>query len=211
MTPNIDRAAEKAIETILRFDLDTRCPDPMAVLKLLPNVYLVSHDLPTQTIEANQDAVTLVNSTSDGLQFIVIYNAKIDPFKLRFALARELAHVILEHDGSSPADVWSAESACFAYHFLCPLSVRKPSINYRPIRFCISWEMKDMMTFGSVADMKKHIADERNRINRFIGKDDTCGADDIQLINRVDHDRTTGWKNCFDVVVDGKTIGYCGE
>ena len=36
------------------------------------------------------------------------------------ALARELGHIVLGHDGSRPEEVRTAEALCFAQHLLCP-------------------------------------------------------------------------------------------
>lgn len=214
MTPNIENAAVKAVETVEQYKLSPNHPDPLIVLNQLNNVYLISHDAPEiDGLYDNQDALTLVNKTDNGLQYIVIYNRTIDQHKLRFALARELAHIILEHDGSSPEDVWSAEAACFAYHFLCPLPLmaKKTIINYRPIRINLSWELKEMVAFDSISEMKAQIADERNRYNRFIGKNLRYKPEDVELINHFEFDKRTGWKNCCEVVIDGKKVGYCGE
>ena len=211
MKPNLENAAVKANETISRYNIQIESTDPLAVLKQLKNVYLVSHDAPV-TNGANQDAVTLVNKTKDGLQYIVIYNSAIDADRLHFALARELGHIILRHDGSSPEDIWAAEADCFAYHFLCPAPIimRKKPINYRPVRISLSWEMKDMLVFDSIDEMKSHIVEEQNKFNRFVGKGETFGADDVE-IKSVGHDKRIGWKNCCEIVMNGRTVGYCGE
>lgn len=209
MNPNLEIAAEKAVETVLRFNLNTRKPDPLPVLEQLNNVYLISHDFPVSSVGGNQDAITLVNKAESGLQFIVMYNRTIDPFALRIALARELGHIILNHDGSTPEEEWSAEANCFAYHFLCPM-IKTKKINYRPLRVSLSWEMKESIVFESIEEMKMHIADEKNRFNRFIGKNRSYNADDVDLVKKQD-DRQIGWKNCYDIVLDGKIIGHCGE
>jgi hypothetical protein len=39
---------------------------------------------------------------------------------LQRALAREMGHIVLGHDGSLPEDVRMAEALTFAHHFLCP-------------------------------------------------------------------------------------------
>ena len=212
MKPNLENAAVKANEVISKYKLRIESTDPLIILKQLPNVYLVSHDAPVCE-GANQDAITLVNKTKNGLQFIVIYNSGIDADRLRFALARELGHIILKHDGSSPEEVWAAEADCFAYHFLCPvpLVMRKKVINYRPVRISLSWELKDSIVFDSVDEMKLHIAEEQNRYNRFIGKKETFGADDVEIVKTVENDQRIGWKNCCEIVLNGQKVGYCGE
>ena len=190
---DLERAAAKAAEYA--------GADPLAVLERLGNVLLISHDAPWMS-GTNQDAITLVNKTDKGLQYIVIYNRSADPFLLRFALARELGNVVLEHDGSEGEDVWAMESECFAYHFLCH---RK--INFRPVRICLSWEMKDSMAFGSIKEMREYIADQRTKYNRFIGRSTSCKPEDIVLVSNSDR----SWRNGYNVILEGETIGYCGE
>ena len=190
---NLERAAAKAAEIAGK--------EPLAVLESLGNVLLISHDIPW-TNGTNQDAVTLVNKTEKGLQYIVIYNRSADPFHLRFALARELGNIVLEHDGTEPEEVWSMEAECFAYHFLC-----HRMINYRPVRFCLSWEMKDSLTFGSIKELREFIAVEQTKYSRFIGRETSYRPEDITLVSNSDR----SWRNGYDVVLEGRTIGYCGE
>lgn len=203
MIPKLENAASKAVEVL---DLGR---DPLTVLRKLSNVFLLPIDF-TQDGQANQDAFTLVNKTESGLQYIVIYNLSTPPFRLRTALAKQLGHVVLEHDGNAPEEVWTEEANCFAYHFICQTGKAK-RINFRPLRFCLSWEMKGMIEFDSVEDLKSFVADEQNKFYKFIGKHSNFSSDDVELVKPLDYDRRTGWKNCYDIVLDGKTVGHCGE
>ena len=202
MIPNLDYAAEKAIDTL---ELGR---EPLTVLRKMHNVLLVPLSF-TQHGSVNQ-AFTLVNKSDNGLQYIVLYNLSTPPYQLRVALAKQLAHVVLEHDGNAPEDVWTAEADCFAYHFLCPVWKAK-KINFRPTRFCLSWEMKDMIVFESMDALKCYIAEDQNKVNKFIGKPRSFSPDDVELVRPLEYDKRVGWRNCFDIVLDGKTIGHCGE
>ena len=41
-------------------------------------------------------------------------------FIVQRALAREMGHIVLGHDGTRPEEVRNAEALCFAHHLLCP-------------------------------------------------------------------------------------------
>ena len=220
MTPDYKKAAAKAVETAARFNSDA-----LSILKSLNNVHLIAYSI-NRISEAgfycseemfngqNQDAFTLANKKDGKLQYIIIYNQTVSPVKLRYALSRELGHVMLEHDGSSAEEIWSEEANCFSYHFLCPLPLmeNKPkSINFKPKCSSILWGMKNIRTFDSIDHMKLYVADQKNRINRFVGSKNQYEPDDVELTKAAEYDRLTGWKNCFDVVLDGQTLGYCGE
>ena len=45
---------------------------------------------------------------------------RLPQYLVQRALAREMGHIVLGHDGSRPQDVRNAEALCFAHHLLCP-------------------------------------------------------------------------------------------
>lgn len=53
----------------------------------------------------------------DG-SYLVIYNQEMPCKSIRYAVARELGHIVMEHDGSRPEDVRMEEANCFARKFL---------------------------------------------------------------------------------------------
>ena len=70
--------------------------------------------------EKNQDAFTSVNLKDGKKLYIVTYNQKLSQVFVQRALARELGHIVLGHDGSRPEDVRNEEAKCFANHLLAP-------------------------------------------------------------------------------------------
>lgn len=209
MKPDIEKAASKAIKAANDFGVD-----PLTALSRIRNVLLLPYEITGfgLPMQSNQDAFTLVNNADGILQFIVIYNKKLPEYKTSIVLARELGHVIMQHDGNIPEEIWQEEALCFAYHYIATLSMlQTKKIYFRPLQHCLSWEMKAMITFDSVESMKRFVADERNKFCRFIGKSATFSIDDVELMNTVDFERQTGWKNCFDIAIDGQTVGHCGE
>jgi Zn-dependent peptidase ImmA (M78 family) len=224
MEPNLKKAATKAIDTLIHFEADPADINPFIIYNQLPNVVLVSCDEDQNvsylceflSSDKNRDAVTLVNKEDGTLRYIVVYDPNLPPYKLRFALARELGHVILEHDGSNHEDIWTEEANCFAYHFLCPTplfyQISEPhKINYRPQRNSLSGSMKDSRIFDSIEHMKLFIVEEQNRINRYIGLKGILDTEDVKLHRKEDYESLTGWKNFREVVLNGKTVGFCGE
>ena len=132
MTPDYLLAATKATETLIKFGICTAPVSPLPILKQLPGVLVVSYqklsddlDHDRQCVidmfgEKNQDAFTSVNLKNGEKRYIVTYNQKLSQVFVQRALARELGHIVLGHDGSRPEDVRNEEAKCFANHLLAP-------------------------------------------------------------------------------------------
>jgi len=205
MKPNYNKAAVNASETFSKFG-----SDPMKILQQFPNVLLISFE--SSDISVDQDAFTCVGCNDEHLKYIVFYNQNTSPVLLRSALARELGHVILEHDGSDPEEIWTEEANCFAYHFICPTQVASVEIKYRPERATISMSFKDMKTFNSVLFLKEYVAEERTRFMRAIGHRNICYTpNDVDILSMNEDDIFGHWKNYSTVLVAGKPVGFCGE
>ena len=99
---------------------------PLQILKSLQNVAAVSfanaserygicrEKLLSMFDYGNQDAITMFR---DGM-YLVIYNQELPCKTIRYAVARELGHIVMGHDGSRPEDVRMEEANCFAKKFL---------------------------------------------------------------------------------------------
>lgn len=121
MEPDYQRAAQKAKE--LRA-AGADCP--LQILKSLQHVSAVSFAhasarygidrevLMSMFDSGNQDAITMFRSGS----YLVIYNQKLPCETIRHAVARELGHIVMNHDGSRPEEVRMAEANYFAKEFL---------------------------------------------------------------------------------------------
>lgn len=132
MTPDYEKAATKATETLIKFGVSTTPIDPLPMLKKTPNVYVMTFaemsektsidrcDIIRSLGQQNQDAITTVFNEGGERTYIVSYNMLLPAKYVDRALARELGHIILGHDGSRPEDVRNAEAKCFAHHLLCP-------------------------------------------------------------------------------------------
>lgn len=132
MTPDYERAAVKAMETLIENNISTAPVIPLPVFKRTKGVLVLSFtemsarigvergSLVSMFNEENHDAVTSTHFEDGKLRYIVTYNQRLPLYLLQRALARELGHIVLGHDGSRPEDVRMEEAYCFAHHFLCP-------------------------------------------------------------------------------------------
>lgn len=200
MKPDYSNAALRAYETSSRFG-----SDPASVLRQLHNVLLIAFD--TADMPFDHDAFTCVEEN----KYIVLYNASLSPVRQRVALARELGHVMLRHDGTGPEEIWMEQATCFAYHFLCPPPSACVEIKFRPDHAMLSWSFKDMRIFSSLRALKEAIADEQTRIAKFIGRTVSYTPDDVEIRNLNQKDIFGHWNNYSSVIVGGNHIGYCGE
>ena len=132
MTPNYERAAIRATETLIEHQIGTAPIDPLPILKKTPGVIVLSFEEMSKKTNidrkqildtfgcSNQDAVTTVFVDGDELKYVVAYNRMLSTGIIGRALARELGHILLGHDGSRPEEVRNEEAKCFAHHLLCP-------------------------------------------------------------------------------------------
>ena len=138
MTPDLDRAAEKAAETLITHHITTGPIDPEPVLKTIPGCIVISYaeialqmaldreNLLQSISPENHDAMAFTKEINGRLMNIIIYNQRLPQYLLQRGLARELGHIVLGHDGSRPEHVRMLEAQTFAYHFLCP----RPLVKY---------------------------------------------------------------------------------
>lgn len=129
---DIDRAATAAAETLLKYHVSFAPVIPLPILKSLPNVLVLSFaemasrigidrkNIITTLGSDNRDVVTTVTGINGKLRYFVAYNQRLPFYMLQRALARELGHIIMEHDGTKPEEVRQEEALYFARHFLCP-------------------------------------------------------------------------------------------
>ena len=136
MPIDFDTAAIKASETLIKHRITSAPVIPMPIIKSTPGVLVLSFaDLANRigtdrenvisTFQDNQDAVTTVLPDDRKLRYIVAYNQKLPFYLLQRALARELGHIVLRHDGTRPEEVRTEEALIFARHLLCHRAVLK--------------------------------------------------------------------------------------
>ena len=132
MTPNFDRAATAAAEILIKYGISTAPVDPIPIFKKADGFNVVtftemSHmvgvdrqDLISSFDASNHDAVSSVYLKNGKKHYLVAYNMRLPQYLVQRALAREMGHIVLGHDGTLPQDVRNAEALCFAHHLICP-------------------------------------------------------------------------------------------
>ena len=131
-TPDLERAATAAAQTLIDYHVTSAPVAPLRILKSIPGVIVLSFtelatgmgmdrkDLLAQYGDQAKDAFTLVRDVGGRLRYFVGYNLLLPEYMLQRAIARELGHIVLGHDGSRPEDVRAMEAMFFSRHFLCP-------------------------------------------------------------------------------------------
>ena len=132
MTPDFDRAATAAAEVLIKYGICTAPVDPIPIFKKADGFNVVtftemSHisgvdrkELLSSFAASNQDAVSSVYLKNGKKHYLVAYNMRLPQYLVQRALAREMGHIVLGHDGTRPQDVRNAEALCFAHHLICP-------------------------------------------------------------------------------------------
>lgn len=84
-------------------------------------------------------------------------------------------------------------------------------IRYIPNFDSYLWAKKSMEYFDTIDDLKAFISDQRTLFCHFIGRTDRFfHPHDVQLA-KVPPDPFMRWNNYHGVIIDGITVGYCGE
>ena len=132
MQPDYTNAAIKATETLIKYGVNSMPVEPLEILNQIPEVKVVSYETVSSETEkerncvmsvfgtGNQDAFTTVNIRNGKPQYIITYNKHLPRYLTNRALARELGHIVIGHDGSLPEKVRNEEAKCFTHHLLCP-------------------------------------------------------------------------------------------
>lgn len=132
MTPDYERSAIAATETLIKYNVTSAPVDPLPILKRMPGVLCVSFETMSRETaqdrqclisafgEKNQDAFTSVFMKDGKPQYLVAFNKMLPVNLFQRALARELGHIVLGHVGNLPEDIRNEEAKCFAHHLICP-------------------------------------------------------------------------------------------
>lgn len=132
MKADLETAAIKATETLVKYRITSAPVAPLPILKEIPGVIVFSFaemaermgidrsSVIGNLLTENHDAVTAVKEVKGKLVYCVAYNQRLPFYLLQRALSRELGHIILGHDGSRPEDVRDEEAKYFARYIICP-------------------------------------------------------------------------------------------
>lgn len=138
MTPDFNRAATLAMETLINNSITETPVDSLSILLKYPGVRVISftkfaaqagidrHDLIPLFGECQDAATFNLDMNIEGVEYVVVYNMRL-PYEIIWrGVARELGHIVLGHNGvTRPSDVRLAEAACFAHHLISPRPILK--------------------------------------------------------------------------------------
>lgn len=129
MSPDYTKAAIKAAEALVRYGVKTAPVSALPILSQMENVIAISfadlgdfagisqHEFAPLFCK-NQDAVTSIHTENGRQIYLVAYNSLLPFAMVQRALAREMGHIVLKHEGCNQAN--AEEALCFAHHLLCP-------------------------------------------------------------------------------------------
>ena len=205
MTPDYERAALLAMETLITNRITSAPVSSLPILKRMKGTLVLSFAEMSSLAEiardqlvsmccGNQDAVT-IHLTEGKIRYIVAYNQQLPFFIMQRALARELGHIVLGHDGTRPEDVREAEALGFARHLLCPRPLLK-AIEEKGIPLTVELVGSITGCYKKCLDGMRetpgaHIAPEINRlvknqfadyIRNFLSYADIVKADDTSAL-----------------------------
>lgn len=206
MTPNLDAAAIKAYETLIKHGISFAPVDPLPILKRTHGVFVTTfaemaartgenrESLLTSFSYENRDVITTFNVTAKKPVYIVTYNQRLPFYMQQRALARELGHIVLGHDGTRPDDVRNAEAICFARHLICPRPLIKAlQESIGPLTMEIVGNLTgcyERCMIGIRNTPGAHVPAELNRLVRE------------QFADYIDN-----FINCKDILTDGDVTG----
>ena len=132
MNPDFDRAATAAAEILIKYGVSSAPVDPIPIIKKADGFNVVTftemsrmigmdrRDLLSSFDTENHDAVSAVVVKDGKTRCLIAYNMRLPQYLIQRALAREIGHIVLGHDGTRPEAVRNAEAQCFAHHLICP-------------------------------------------------------------------------------------------
>ena len=194
MKPDYQNAAIKAMELLRDNDITETPIDSFLILSNYPGVRVLSFTRMAAIAEmerenfvplfgSNMDASTFQLSMPDinDVHYVVLYNMRL-PYEIIWrAIARELGHIVLGHDGQTrPADVRRAEAMCFAHHLLSPRPVLNLLRQAFPVTLnvlsdttgCSSECVEDIKRLPGVSvpkELNRQVRDKfANRIHEYI-------------------------------------------
>lgn len=133
MTPNYTRAAAKAYQTLLALRISALPIDPLEILGKCKNTAVHTYEevMPRFGVSDPQYFKTLVMESKDALTirrdqggrvvYEMFYDARANRRRMRYTLAHELGHILLNHRMEEPWE--EREADYFASQLLAPRPV----------------------------------------------------------------------------------------
>lgn len=136
MTPDYTGAAIAAMQMLIDHNVTETPVQPLPLLMKQPGVRVISFNMMANKADierkdlvpmfaSNTDAATfMLKEQIDDVKYVVVYNAMLPYEIICRAIARELGHIVLGHDGKTRLPQHRrAEAMTFAHHLLSPRPV----------------------------------------------------------------------------------------
>jgi len=133
MRPDYNRAANMAYKSLISLQVNTLPVDPLAILKRCRNTIIHTYDdiMPRFDVTdrfcfrtfvmQNNDAMTIRKEINGHTVYELFYDSHANPRRMRFTLAHELGHILLNHKMETS---WEEQEAdYFAAQLLAPRPV----------------------------------------------------------------------------------------
>lgn len=133
MTPNYNRAAAKAYQTLLALRISALPIDPLMILHQCKNTAVHTYEevMPRfgvrdpqyfkSMVMERKDALTVRRDQGGRIVYEMFYDARANPRRMRYTIAHELGHILLNHRMEEPWE--EREADYFASQLLAPRPV----------------------------------------------------------------------------------------
>ena len=130
--PDYSKATNAAYGTLFTHDVNYPRVDVLSILENMGNVIIMTYSQMAdrmgitfedfyQNYASSEYGFTIRKDSKSSPKFIVCYNERKSETTIRFTLAHELAHIVLNHKKDD--SVFKKEADCFARNVLCPIPI----------------------------------------------------------------------------------------
>ena len=126
--------------------------DVLFILDQLPDVVILSYTDACEKYDCDRSLFTSISNhgftikkhSAEGTsRHIVLFNDWKDDTTIRFTLAHEIGHIVLNHTEDN--EVANKEANCFARNLLCPIPVQRMLDLREPLELCDVFDVGERM------------------------------------------------------------------
>lgn len=130
--PDYNRATNAAYETLTKYAGDYPIIDIYGLLSSFPNVEIYTYSEMAKrfglsfydfcsNFSSSNHGFTIRRDKNGRTSYIVLYNERKDATTIKFTLAHETGHIVMNHQ--EDGEIEDKEANCFARNILCPVPV----------------------------------------------------------------------------------------
>lgn len=161
-SPDYHRATNAAYhilqEMLIRHGHFRYATDVLFILEQMPNVSVLSYTDACEKYGCSREDLmcesshgfTIRSERESGVKFIVLFNDWKDDVIIRFTLAHEIGHIVLNHKMDTEAA--NKEANCFARNLLCPVYIRNLLEVQTVESYCNVFNVSEPMAIASMGN-----------------------------------------------------------